>query len=139
MPAAPRQATFRVIGLLGLGLTLFALRSLLDPARFPVHAVLVPSVSAVATWWLGRWADRWVQERPRAHALWLGPVCAVGVLGAGALALLFSNASMAFADPGAFLVRPMIAALGAVPVALLAGFLCGLLALGVLALRARGR
>src|SRR6185369_15054010 len=106
MPATSERATFRVIGLLGLGLTLLALRPLLDPARFPVHAALVPSAAAAATWWLGRWADRWVQERPRAHALWLGPVCAVAVLGAGTLALLISNASLAFADPTSYLVRP---------------------------------
>jgi nitrate reductase gamma subunit len=137
--AAPERATFRVIGLLGLGVTLVALGSLLDPARFPIHAVLIPVATAAATWWVGRWADRWVRERPRAHALWLGPVCAVAVLGAGALAVLLSNVSMGFTDPEPYLLRPMVAALGAVPIALLAGFLCGLLALVALVVLARRR
>jgi hypothetical protein len=138
VPAVPERATFRVIGLLGLGITLLALGSLLDPVRFPVHAVLIPVATAAATWWVGRWADRWVRERPRAHALWLGPVCAVAVLGAGALAVVISNASTGFIDPVPYVFRPMLAALGAVPIALLAGFLCGLIALGVLWVRARG-
>jgi hypothetical protein len=132
-----RGATFRVIGLVGLGLTLLALHSLLDPARFPVHAVLIPAATAATTWFVGRWADGWVRSRPLSHALWLGPVCAVTVLGAGAFAVVLSNGALALRDPDSYLLRPLLAAVSGLPVALIAGFLCGSLALGVLRLRAR--
>ena len=126
---------FRVIGFVGLGVALLALGLALETARFPVHAVLVTVLTAAATWWVGRWADRWMRGHPRTHALWLGPVCAVAVLEAGALGVVLSNVSTGYIDPEPYLLKPMFAGIYAAPIALLAGFLCGLIALGVFAFR----